>query len=171
MSKSIKFKNDYYLDSSSIKMNGNWARLTLEDYFQSSNKSHYLITNGWYRIAEIFKWSAENFNFKPQNLIIHLGVDYSWFNGSDYLVSICKGGSAINGKILNSANGSSKCITKLRITTVDNKHYLEIYWAIGNGTDRGNNLMYNIFSFTAGIKIQNPELITDEVWTRYTIDL
>lgn len=157
-------------NSNNVFMNGNLRNLTLNDMLKNSNGEIKMTTQGWYRIAKIGEWSGD-YAYKPMCLLVHLGSDYSYYNGSDNLISICKGGSATSIKLLNSANGSTKCISAVRVChTSGNNIYLDIYWNVGDGTNY-NWLHYNIFSFNGGVTILTPTRITDSGTVKASLEI
>lgn len=157
--------------SDSVFMNGNLRSLTLDDMLKNSHGETFLVNQGWYRIAKIGKWAGD-YAYKPMCLLVHLGSDYSYYNGSDNLISICKGGGATSIKLLNSANGSTKCISAVRVCHTGNDNiYLDIYWNVGNGSNYGNHLHYNIFSFNGGVTILTPTRITDSGTVKASLEI
>jgi hypothetical protein len=157
-------------NSNSVFMSGNLRNLTLDDMLKNSYGEHNLVTSGWYRIARIGRWAGD-YAYKPMCLLVHLASDYSYYNGSDNLISICKGGSATSIKVLNNANGSTKCISKVRISNSRNDDsYLDIYWNVGNGTN-GNHLSYSIFSFNGGVDILVPTKVDDSLTVKASLDI
>lgn len=161
MSKNVMLENDTFLSSNSVGIEQSYGHKTLGDIIKSSPNEPVLKTPGWYRIAKIFYWGYGDYNYKPSSILVHLGVSFDYYNGSTNLVSICKGGSATSIKLLNNANGSTKCISKIRVCSKDSvTHYLDIYWNVGNDTN-GNHLHYDILSFGGKTTILTPTAVTD----------
>lgn len=175
MARSIKFTDNTYLNSNDIKINGvgNYALpQSLDNLYQNAKSEPFLTKRGWYRIAQIFDWSNDNWQYKPQSIIINLGTDYSYYNGSNYLVSICKSGDKINATLLNDS-ANYDCITELRITKKDNKIYLEIYWNAANDDTWGNHFIYSLFSFMGGINVLdvvNGQIVNDDPEVLYNFN-
>lgn len=176
MARSIKFTDNTYLNSNDVKINGvgNYAEpQSLDNLYQNAKSESFLTKRGWYRIAQIFDWTNDNWQYKPQSIIVNLGTDYSHYNGSNYLISICKSGSKINATLLNDSTNYD-CITELRTTRKDNKIYLEIYWNAANDDTWGNHFIYSLFSFMGGINVLdvvNGQIVNDDPEVLYDFNL
>lgn len=167
MAKSIKFKDDVYLNSSSITLHPSaFKPLTLNEVFCTSTGTIYPREKGWYRIAKIFQFSGAHYDYNPECIIVMIGTDWSWFNGQSTTFIINKGGSATAASILNQAKGST-VITEARVVFEGSATYLEIYWnsITSDGNNNSNHFFYSIFSFNGGVTLISPTLVGESTGT------
>lgn len=136
MSKSFKFKNNQYLDSSGITHNKEtlnevieFLKSEIEKKMSSKMKAKVLNTVKWYRIANL-----GNATGKSKAMIVELCSIYNSTPNASFLIAVNIVHQKAKIAVLNGIANNKNVFTKVRIVEdVDKNMYLEFYYNLSSG--------------------------------------